>query len=138
MRSLALLPVTVVLISCGAESPEAQVRKAFGDAVKAVEAGDAAGAVEVLHPEFQGPEGMNKAEARAYLFGWLRQEKVGVTVIAQRLELKGPVAMHSADLLLTGRRGGLIPEESSRRTLVIRWELRDKRWRIREIRTPNP
>jgi hypothetical protein len=135
MRSLASLPALLLIqAGCGSESPEAQVRKAFGKAVAAVEAGDAAQATEALHPEFLGPEGMTRAEARLFLLGWLRQEKVGVTVLAQRVDLRGGEALQSVDLLLTGKGAGkLLPEESSRRSLVLRWVKAGKEWRIREI-----
>jgi len=135
MRSLASLPILIMLLSgCGSESPEAQVRKAFGEAVAAVESGDAPKAVESLHAEFRGPEGMTRPEARLFLLGWLRQEKVGITVLAQRVDLRGAEAYQSVELLLTGKQAGkLLPEESSRRSLLLRWVRVGKTWRIKEI-----
>jgi hypothetical protein len=135
MRSVTLF-LAVLLLTCGADSPETKIRKSFEASVKSVEAGDAAAAVEILDEGFRGPEGMNKAEARVYLMGWLRREKVGITVVAQKVEVRGSQATQVVDLLLTGRSGSsLLPQESSRRTLQLRWAFSGKAWRVREIRT---
>jgi hypothetical protein len=101
--------------------------------VRAVEAGDAAGAVDQLSPGFTGPEGMDRGGARLFLLGILRQEKVGLTVLTQRVEVRGAQAAQEVDLLCTGRTGSLFPQEGSRRTLVLRWELRDGQWKIRAL-----
>lgn len=139
MRSIALAPTFLLLLSCSPDSPETKIRRAFEGAVAAVEAGDAAAAAEVLDAGFRGPEGMNRAEARAYLLGWLRREKVGIAVVAQRLEVRGTQATQAVDLLLTGRSGAsLLPQESSRRTLQLRWALAGKEWKVRELRTETP
>ena len=133
MRTLAAL-LLALAVACGSDSPEAQVRKAFAEAVGAVESGDAPKALDALHADFRGPEGMSKADAGLYLMGWLRKEKVGVTVLAQRLDLRGAEATQTVDLLLTGKgAGSALPEERSRRTLTLRWVRVGKGWRIREI-----
>ena len=134
MRSFAPLPALLLLFACGAESPEGQVRKVFAEAVKAVEEGDAPGAAELLHEGFRGPEGMNRAEARLYLLGWLRREKVGVTVLSQQVRVQGPQAEQAVEILLTGTSPGrLLPEDGSRKSLVLRWVRVGRNWRIREI-----
>lgn len=134
MRSVTLFPAVLLLLACSPDSPETKIRKAFEASVKAVEAGDAAGAVEILDEGFKGPEGMTKAEARVYLMGWFRNEKVGVTVVAQKLEVRGDQAQQDLDLVLTGRSGkSLLPQESSRRTLHLRWTLSGKVWRVKEL-----
>jgi hypothetical protein len=136
MRSVTLSTAALLLLACSPDSPETRIRKAFASAVKAVEEGDAAGAVELLDDGFRGPDGMNKAEARGYLLGWFRQEKVGITVVAQKLEVRGNQAVQVVDLLLTGRAGGaLLPQESSRHSLHLRWTFTGKAWRMKEFRT---
>lgn len=137
MRSVTLFPaILFLLLACGADSPETKIRTSFEASVKAVEEGDAAAAVKILDENFRGPDGMNKAEARVYLLGWLRSEKVGVTVVAQKIEVRGTQASQMVDLLLTGRKGSsLLPQESSRRTLQLHWTLSGKTWRVKEIRT---
>ena len=136
MRSVTVLPAILILVSCSPDSPESKIRKAFDSSIKAVETGDAGAAVAILDEGFRGPEGMNKAEARVYLMGWLRNEKVGITVVAQKVEVRGGQATQVVDLLLTARSGGsLLPQESSRRTLQLRWTLSGKAWKVREIRT---
>ena len=135
MRSVTLSPAALLLLlACSPDAPETRIRKAFDGAVKAVEAGDATAAIEILDDGFRGPEDMNKAAARVYLMGWFRSEKVGVTVVAQKLEVRGTQAWQQVDLLLTGRTGrSVLPQESSRRTLQLRWELSGKTWRVKEL-----
>lgn len=131
---LRYLLILALLAGCRSQTPEQRIRGAFAECVRAVEAGDAAGAVARLSPGFTGPEGMDRGGARLFLMGTLRQEKVGVTVLAQRLEVRGSQAAQEVDLLCTGRTGAsLLPAEGSRRSLALRWELRDGEWRIREV-----
>jgi ketosteroid isomerase-like protein len=136
MRSVTVLSAALLLLACAADRPEVKIRKAFAAAAKAVEAGDAGGAAEILDEGFQGPEGMNKAEARLFLLGWLRREQLGVTVLAQQIEVRGDQAVQVAELLLTARSGSaLLPRESSRRTLQLRWRRAGQAWKVVEIRT---
>lgn len=133
MRPLALAAALLIL-ACDHGSPEARIRKRFQASVEAVEAGDAGAAAAPLSPSFSGPEGMDRAAARFYLMGILRQEKVGVTVVSQRVEVSGTRAAQTVELLLTGRTGStLLPAESTRKALLLQWELRDGEWLIREI-----
>jgi hypothetical protein len=130
---LGLLSLSI-LAGCRRESPETRIREAFAACVRAVEAGDAAAAVDRLSAGFTGPDGMDRAGARLFLAGILRREKVGVTVVAERVEVRGSQAEQEVDLLCTGRAGGsLLPAEGSRKSLAIRWELRDGAWKIREL-----
>jgi hypothetical protein len=123
-----------LLAGCRPQSPEARIRKAFAACVKAVEAGDAAGATAELSPGFEGPDGMDRGAARLYLAAILRRERVGVSVVSQRLAVRGPEALQSVDLLLTGRGAGeILPGDGSRKALLVRWELRDGEWMIREV-----
>jgi hypothetical protein len=128
-----LLPLAI-LVGCRTESPEARVRAAFAACVRAVEDGDAAGAVDRLSPGFTGPEGMDRGGAQLFLLGILRREKVGLTVVTQQVEVRGAQAAQEVDLLCTGRSGSsLFPQEGSRRMLTLRWELRDGQWKIRAL-----
>lgn len=133
MRALAAAVCLLAFAGCSKEGPEARIRKAFEAARGAVERGDAAGAAAVLSPKFAGPEGMDRAGARMFLAGVLGREKVGVTVLSQKVEVDGTRAVQSLDLILTGRAGGsLVPGDRGRRRFTFRWELRDGGWLIRE------
>lgn len=138
-KSIASVPVApvllVALLACRSDKPEAQVRKAFGACVAAVEAGDAAAAAEPLDPAFRGPEGMDRAAARGFLAGLLRREKVGITVLRNDLAARETEVLQEVDLLLTGG-GGLIPRETSRRTFHLRWRRAGGTWRLVELRAP--
>jgi ketosteroid isomerase-like protein len=126
--------MALALLACRSDKPEDQVRKAFEACRAAVEAGDAAAAAEPLDPAFRGPEGMDKAAARLFLLGTLRQEKVGVTVVRNEVSIRGNEAFQDVDLLLTGRSGGLLPQDASRRAFQLRWRKAGDAWRITEIR----
>jgi hypothetical protein len=129
---LGLLPLAI--LACRTETPENRIRLAFAACVQAVEASDASGAAERLSPGFTGPDGMDRAGAQVYLTALLRREKVGVTVVAQQVAVRDNQAMQNVQLLLTGRTGSeLLPAEGSRRSLVIRWQYRDRQWKIAEV-----
>lgn len=130
---LLLLPA---LTACGRKDPEDQVRAAFEACRAAVEAGDAARAAAPLDPDFRGPEGMDRATARLFLAGLLRRERVGVTVIRNQVRRDGPDLVQEVEVVLTGRGGGLLPEEASRRSFLLRWRQREGDWRLVEMQTP--
>lgn len=121
------------LAGCKGESPEAQVRKAFEGCVRAVEAGDAAGATEVLAKNFQGVEGLDKAGARLYLMALFRREKVGITVFGNQIKAEDTRAEQVLELLLTSKGGGLLPQEASRRTYRLHWRLEGSQWRLERL-----
>lgn len=131
-----ILPVMLLAgaFGCDRSSPEARIRKAFEACIQAVEAGDAGTATADLSPRFEGPEGMDRPMARMFLVGMLSRQKVGVTVLAQKMEVVDREAVQTVDLLFTGREGNsLLPGESSRRAFRVRWEVRDGKWLIREV-----
>ncbi len=141
MRPCWAIPIVIAsLAACRSESPEAQIQKAFDGCVKAIEVSDVSSAVEPLSPSFAGPEGMGRDEAKLYLLGLLKQEKIGITVLSSRIEAKGSQGQQAVELLLTSRSGsGLLPQDASRRLFQLRWERIKGDWRLRsleEVRTP--
>lgn len=127
------------MVGCRDASPEAQVKAAFQRAVAAIEAGDAAGACEVLAPDFSGPEGLDRPSARLYLTGMLRREKVGITVFSDTLERKGNRLLQRVEVLVTSRApGGLLPQDAGRRTYELTWEEVKGDWRLRRFRDVAP
>lgn len=141
MHLLRAIPVALlVLAGCRTESPEAQIQKAFDGCIQAIEAGKAETATEALSPRFEGPEGMGRDEARLYLTGLLRGEKIGITVFSSRVEVKGSQARQTVEAILTSRTGGaLLPQDASRRLFQLRWERTEGKWRLRglaEVQTP--
>ena len=134
LRPVLLSLLLPALCSCGPESAEAQVKKAFETCVKAVESGEAAPAVEALAKDFSGPEGMGRDEAKPFLLGILSREKVGVTVLSSRIEIQGSQAQQSVELMLTGRKGSeLLPQEASKHIYLLRWEKQKGKWKLREL-----
>lgn len=130
------LPVSVLVLAlggCRSDTPEAAIRKAFDACIQAVEAGDAEAVVAQLHPKFAGPEGLDRPQARFYLMGFFRQGKVGVSVLSSRVDVKGRQGLQVVEVLLTSRgQGAVLPDETSRKTFHLRWELHEKAWRLRE------
>ncbi len=134
MRRMPCITLTICsLLACRQESPEAQVKAAFTRCVAALEKGDAGAAGAALAPDFQGPEGMDRAAARLYLMGLLRREKVGVTVLANRVQIQHSEATQAVDLVITSKGTGLVPEEMGRHSYLIRWQASKNGWRIRSV-----
>ncbi|HEX9010289.1 MAG TPA: hypothetical protein VF804_07975 [Holophagaceae bacterium] len=135
VRPLAPL-LLLAAAACGRKGPEDQVREAFEGCRAAVEAGDAARATEPLDGAFRGPEGMDRATARLFLAGLLRRERVGVTVIRNQIRREDSDVVQEVDLVLTGRAGGLLPDETSRRHFLLRWREQGGDWRLVELQSP--
>ena len=141
MRRITLTALTLCsLLACKQGSPEDQVREAFASTVEALEKSDAGAATDMLSQDFQGPEGMDRGAARLYLMGVFRQQKVGVTVLANKVQINRDGALQAVDLVLTAKGGGLIPEDMGRRSYVIRWRKTGNHWKIRSVEPagPNP
>lgn len=132
MRPALFFPVSLVL-GCTPSSPEARVKQAFEACVAGIEKGDAEPVIERLDPAFAGPDGMDRNAAKLFLFGVLRREKIGVTVFAHKVEVRRKEATQTVELLLTSKGGGLIPNDASRRTLLLRWEEIKGDWKLREV-----
>ena len=134
---LAVPLALIALAGCHKESPEAQIQKTFDACVKAIENADAGSAAEVLSPRFSGPEGMTRDEAKLYLLGLLRQEKIGITIFASRIEVRGSQATQSLEAVLTSRTGtGLLPQDASRKLFLLRWERLEGDWRLKSLDEP--
>ena len=132
LGSALLLPV--LLLACASEAPEAQVKRAFEACMKGVETGDPGSVIERLDPKFIGPEGMDRNGAKLYLVALLRREKIGVTVLSSRTEATGDDILQTIELVLTSRSGGgLLPQDASRRSFLLRWVESDGKWRLREL-----
>jgi hypothetical protein len=130
----------IALAGCRKDGPEVQIQKAFDRCVKAIEAADPGSALEVLSPQFSGPEGMTREEAKLYLMGLLHQEKIGITVFTSLIAVKGSQGDQAVEVLLTSRSGAtLLPQETSKRIFRLHWERLDGVWRLQSLQPPeNP
>ena len=134
IRSAFALPILLAgLSACHTDKPEDQVRQAFEACRAAVATGDAAAAAAALDPTFRGPDGMDKPTARLFLMGTFRQEKIGVTVVRNDVAVRGIEAFQEVDLVLTGRGGGLLPQDASHRGFRLRWRKARGEWRLMEL-----
>ena len=127
------IPLPCLFLACAPTSPEARVKRAFEECVKGVESGDAEAVIARLDPGFSGPEGMDRASAKLYLLGVLRREKIGVTVLSSRIDVRGREALQTSELLILSRSGGILPQDSTRRTFLLRWAEKEGHWRLREL-----
>jgi len=134
-KRIASVCILAALLACRSDSPEAQVRKAFEACRVAVEAGDAGAATAPLDPAFRGPEGMDRATARFFLMGTFRHGKVGVTVVRNEVAVRGSEAIQEVDLVLTGRSGGLLPQDASHRAFRLTWRRLQGEWLLQEIQS---
>jgi len=136
-KSIALLlGFLLAFAACRRDSPETQIQRAFSDCLKAIEASEASAATEVLHPQFQGPESMDRAAARLYLMGLFRREKAGITILRNELRVEGSKGYQQVELLLTSKTpSGLLPQEASRRIFQLLWKSEDHRWFLVELQT---
>jgi hypothetical protein len=134
---LAVPVALLALAGCRQESPEAQIKKTFDACLKAIEEGDASRPGEALGPQFSGPEGMSGDEAKLFLAALLRTERVGVTVFSSRIEVQGSRGAQTVEVLLTSRSGGgLLPQDASRKTYLLRWERLEGKWRLGSLTEP--
>lgn len=134
-KRIASICVAIAFLACRSDKPEDQVRRAFETCRAAVEAGDAAAAAAPLDPAFRGPDGMDKATARLFLLGLLRQEKVGVTTMKNEVTVRGNLAIQDVDLLLTGRSSSLLPQDASHRGFRLTWRKASGDWRLVELQS---
>lgn len=134
-KSIVAVLAAFALAACRSDKPEDQVKRRFEACRAAVEKGDAATAAEALDPSFRGPESMDKATARLFLLGILRQERVGVTVVDNRVTVRGNQAFQEVDLILTGRNGGLLPQDASHRSFSLRWTRAGDGWNLVELQS---
>jgi hypothetical protein len=133
LRLVAPLAI-IALTGCRKDSPEVQIQKAFDACVKAIEEADFDPPIKTLSPQFSGPEGMTRDDAKLYLFGLLRQEKIGITVFSSRITVKGSQATQTVEMVLTSRSGAsLLPQDASHRMFLLRWERSEGDWRVRNL-----
>ena len=126
--------ILLTLVACAPEGPEARIQKAFETCVRGLESRDPGMVIDHLDTRFEGPGGMDRNGAKLYLLGILRRDKIGVTVFSNRIEVQGREALQTTELLLTSTGGsGLLPQETSRRTFLLRWIEKDGAWRLRAL-----
>lgn len=121
-------------LACHSEkTPEDEVRQSLEDAVAAINAGNAAKAVDCLDGSFQGPEGMDKGAAQLYLAGLLKQGPLSVKILSQSVAFKGEMAYQKATVLGLQQGSSLLPKDGSKEDYFLRWVRKDGRWRLVEL-----
>ncbi|MBI3132027.1 MAG: hypothetical protein HYZ13_11930 [Acidobacteria bacterium] len=130
-KGIQVTTALILLLACQSDKPEAQAKKALSAAVAAVEAGDVGGALEVLHPDFQGSiegeGGLTKPQARLVLMGILRQGKVGLTLLRVDARLEGAEVIQEVEALAS--QGG----QRSRRHWLFTWAKQGGAYKLRRM-----
>lgn len=83
---------------------------------------------------------MDRRSARLFLLGVFRREKVGVTVLADHVQINRGEALQAVDLVLASKGTGLFPEDAGRHGYLIRWREVKGDWLIHSVEKvgPNP
>ncbi len=130
-RAILITTTLIALPGCQNDKPEAQAKKALSAAVAAVEAGDVGGALDQIHPDFQGSiegeGGLTKPQARLALMGILRQGKVGLTLLQVDARLEGGEVIQ--EVVALASQGG----ERSRRHWLFTWTRQGGAYKLRRM-----
>ncbi|HJV21871.1 MAG TPA: hypothetical protein VJ570_04195 [Holophagaceae bacterium] len=130
-KGILVTTAALLLLACQSDKPEAQAKKALSAAVAAVEAGDVGGALDVLHPDFQGSiegeSGLTKPQARLALMAILRQGKVGLTLLRVDARVEGNEVIQEVEALAS--QGG----ERARRHWLFTWTKKGGEYKLRRM-----
>lgn len=129
-RSL-LLPLLLLLASCGTSDPETAIRANIAATQKAVEAKESGKAVRYLADDFSGTAGIDKRGVQRILLAQFIQHK-NINVAITRLDITvnehNPVtARMEAVVIVTGAED-LLPQNGELLNVTGDWELHDGEW----------
>lgn len=138
---LLLLLAQLALIACTPPTPaEEGVREALRKLALAIEERDTGEVMGALREDFRnigsgGP--MNKKDARRLVMAvFYRHQDISVNLANVRIEADGmnqDRAVARFNALVTGGRGGVIPEEARLYRVESVWEREGNDWRLKEL-----
>lgn len=121
-----------LLTACHRAPAEQQVRDAIEAAAVAARANDPHGVLAVLSPDFSGNDGeLDRHGLRQLLaFRALRQDRTGVLVGPVLLAHRGDRVIAKFNLVLIGGKpGDLLPEQSAIYVMTTTWRREGNAWR---------
>ena len=132
IRALALCLMVAAGHGCGGDPSEAQLVAALDAMQEAGEARDVPALMEGVAEDFSGNGGEFDQRALAlYLRGVaLRHQSIGVTRLSTAIEMHGESALVRLRILVTGGRGGVLPESGQLYEVESSWRHQDGAWQL--------
>lgn len=131
--AVALL-APVLLAGCRRESAEEALRADVAAMQAAIEAGDASGMAVFLADDFVGNVGLDRNGARRLAtLHFLRNANVGLAVGPLDIRLQDGHATVRTTVILTGGRGGLLPERGRVRSITSGWRREGSDWKMTSL-----
>lgn len=129
--SLALA-VAGSLAGCTRSDPERELRDTIATMARAIERREPGDFLDHLAEDFTRESGaFGRPEAKRLLAGvMLRNEKIAVTAVVTRVELRGDRAQATLRVLATGGSGGLLPERGQTWEFDTAWRREDGSWKV--------
>lgn len=131
------LVVGLMLSGCGRQDPQSALEEAAQRLQEAVVSRQTSKAMDFLHVDFQGGNGMDRQQTRQLMAGtFLRYQKIGLLVMGRecRLDQNFHDRGHcSARVGVTGAQG-VIPERAELYRVDTLWQLEGRDWQLLEIR----
>lgn len=142
LRTIALAVACVLcllLAGCGREDAEQALRDDIASLQAALEARDAGAVADLLAEDFVGNDGLDRDGARRLAAVYfLRHRDIGVTLGPLDVRLQGNHATVRGTAVLTGGRGGLLPERGRMRDVTSGWRREGDRWRMTSLSWDTP
>lgn len=133
--TLAILALAVG-VGCSKQDPQNALEQAAQELQDAIAARQTGKAMERIHADFQGANGMDRQQTRQIMTGmFLRYQNIGLLVVGRECQLdKGfyDRGHCSARVGVSGAQG-LIPERADLYKVDTSWQLAGKEWQLREI-----
>ena len=130
-KNYRLLPLLLLLASCGTSDPEAAIRANIASMQEAVEAKESGEAVKYMAEHFTGVSGIDKRGIQRLLVWQFMQHKsinVAITHLDIAVNEYNPVtARMEAVVIVTGAEG-LLPQNGELINVTGDWELHEGEW----------
>ena len=131
MRSLALILLATIAVSCSRADPERELRSAVTAMAQAIERREPAAFLDNVSDEFARESGaFGKQEVKRVLAGvYLRNEKITVNAVVSDVRIEGDRAQAKIRVLATGG-AGLLPERGQSWEFDSVWRRESGRWKV--------
>lgn len=136
VKAVFAMLALMTLLGCSKQDPQNALEQAAQELQDAIAARQTGKAMERIHADFQGANGMDRQQTRQMMTGmFLRYQNIGLLVVGRECQLdKGfyDRGHCSARVGVSGAQG-LIPERADLYKVDTSWQLAGKEWQLREI-----
>ena len=131
MRSLALILLAAIAVSCSRSDPERELRSAVTAMAQAIEQRESAAFLDNVSDEFARESGaFGKQEIKRVLAGvYLGNEKITVSTVVSDVRIEGDRTQAKVRVLATGGAGSL-PERGQSWEFDSVWRRESGRWKV--------